>query len=321
MNFWKELPKPFSCLAPMEDVTDTTFRQLIAELGRPDVFFTEFTSTDGLMSEGRKGVIRRLEYTENERPLVAQIWGNNPDNYYESAKLIVELGFDGIDINMGCPVRKVVSRGQCSGLIQDPPLAAELIKATIAGANGKIPVSVKTRLGFAKVQTEEWAGFLLEQDIDVLTVHGRVAKHLSKFPADWSEIGKVVKLRDQMKKDTLIIGNGDLMSLEDIESKHKEFGVDGGMVGRGIFKNPYLFNKGNKHINQLSTNEKLNLLMHHTELFVNKWGTDRNFNVLKRFFKIYISEFEGAAEIRGELMNTTNIEEVKAIVEKYTISS
>jgi len=160
-NFWKTLPRPFSVLAPMEDVTDSAFRRFIAKCGRPAVFYTEFTSTDGICSAGFSGVKHRLKYTEDERPLVAQIWGNNPDNYFKTCRILCEMGFDGIDINMGCPVPKVAKKGACSALIDNPDLARELIIAAKEAA-GKIPISVKTRLGFKHLKTEEWGQTLLE---------------------------------------------------------------------------------------------------------------------------------------------------------------
>ena len=218
----------------MEDVTDTVFRRIVAFCGRPDVFFTEFTSTDGLVSPGRLRVIERLEYTDEELPLVAQIWGNNPENYYKACQEIADRNFQGIDINMGCPVKKVAGKGCCSGLIDNPQLAGELIQAAKEGSKG-LPVSVKTRLGYRKVQTEEWFSFLLEQDVPVITVHGRVAKHMSKYPADWDEIEKVVELRNQINPKTLIIGNGDVKSQAEITEKADSHGVDGVMIGRGIF--------------------------------------------------------------------------------------
>ena len=215
MNFWENLPKPIFALAPMEDVTDTVFRRLLREINstedsiRPDVMFTEFTSVEGIESEGAEMVMKRLKYTEVERPLVAQIWGITPENYFNSAKKIAELGFDGIDINMGCPVKKIIKKGACSALIESHSLAKEIVEATKEGSNG-LPVSVKTRIGFKTIQTEDWIGFLLAETIPVtLTVHGRTVKELSKVPNHWDEIGKAVKLRDEIqsgvKQKTLIL--------------------------------------------------------------------------------------------------------------------
>ncbi|MCA9381130.1 tRNA-dihydrouridine synthase [Candidatus Dojkabacteria bacterium] len=313
MNFWKDLKKPFTVLAPMEDVTDVVFRSIVADCGRPDVFFTEFTSADGLASPGREKVGKRLIKNDKESPIVAQIWGKKPENYLKAAQDIVEMGFDGIDINMGCPVRKIVKQGVCSALIDNEPLAHEVIEATIEGAAGKIPVSVKTRLGFRVKRTEEWAEFLLNHDIKALTIHGRIAKEMSKFPCDWDEIKKVVDLKNKLGKDIVIIGNGDVSSLEEVDIKAKETGVDGVMIGRGVFKDPFVFNP-TKSITDLSLNERLDLVETHVDRFANQYGTKRNFEVLKRFFKIYVSDFDGANEIRQKFMEVKEFDEVKELI-------
>ena len=210
-SFWNNLPRPFTVLAPMEDVTDTVFRRIVARNGKPDVFFTEFVNVDGMCSPGREAVVHRLKHTEEERPLVAQVWGLKPENFARAAADIRSMGFDGIDINMGCPVRKIVKTGACSALIDNPPLAGEIIIATMEGA-GATPVSIKTRMGFTKRRTEEWSSFLLDLKPAVLTMHARIAKDMSDVPADWQEIGKVVRIRDSMGSNTLIVGNGDVES-------------------------------------------------------------------------------------------------------------
>lgn len=317
-NIWQKLKKPIFILAPMDDVTDTVFRQIIGDLAPPDLYYTEFTSVDGLTSEqGRDAVSRRLQYTEKERPLIAQIWGNDPKKFYESAKLCKELGFDGIDINMGCPEKSVVRRGMCSGLINTPELAGEIIKATKEGAGG-LPVSVKTRLGMRQIQPE-WIEFLLKQDLPVLIIHGRTVKEMSKVPAHWDEIKKVVEMRDKIAPQTLIIGNGDVISYEDGLNKVKETGVDGIMIGRGIFKNLWIFEKtGN--LPNLTIEERLNYLLKHSRLFVETWGQTKSFAILKKFYKIYISDFEGASELRVKFMETKNLEEVESLV-KQTLNN
>jgi tRNA-dihydrouridine synthase len=186
----------------MEDVTDTVFRQVIQSVARPDVFFTEFTSTAGVQSSGQAKVIHRLKYSQNERPIVAQVWGITPDDYYKTAKLVVDLGFDGMDINMGCPVKNVIKQGACSALIKSPSLAKEIILATKEGLQNKIPLSVKTRIGFNKIETESWCGFLLNDcQPEVLTIHGRTVKEESGPPAHWDEIGKVVNINKQISSN------------------------------------------------------------------------------------------------------------------------
>jgi nifR3 family TIM-barrel protein len=313
-GFWQSLNIPFTVLAPMEDVTDTVFRQLISAWGAPDVYVTEFVNVDGMCSAGRDAVIHRLRHSEIERPLVAQIWGLKPENFKTAAGDIREMGFAGIDINMGCPVKKIVKTGACSALIENPSLAEEMIIATKEGA-GDLPVSVKTRIGFKKRKTLEWTGFLLEHDIAALTVHGRISKDMSDVPADWNEIKRVVGLRNEMEISTLIIGNGDIENRGQIGAFHNEYGVDGVMVGRGIFVNPLLFREDGGEYRKLSFEEKAGYLKQHIALYRETWGDKRNFNVMKKFVKVYIRGFSGASTLRGRLMDTSSYEDMQAILE------
>jgi len=311
-NIWKSLKKPIFILAPMDDVTDTVFRQIIGDLAAPDLYFTEFTSVDGLVSElGREAVSRRLQFTEKERPIIAQIWGNDPEKFKKSAQICAEMGFDGIDINMGCPEKSVVKRGMCSGLIHNPALAGLIIKATKEGA-GDLPVSVKTRLGMREIQPD-WIKFLLEQDLPALIIHGRTVREMSKVPAHWDEIKKVVDLKNEISPQTIIIGNGDVQSYQDGINKVKETGVDGIMIGTGVFKNLWIFDKTGKSHNP-STEDRLQQLLKHTKLFVETWGDIKSFAILKKFFKCYISDFEGASELRAKFMETKNLQQVETLV-------
>lgn len=302
----------------MEDVTDTVFRQLVLKCGRPDIFFTEFTSTDGLFSKGRERVIHRLKFDKREGPIVAQIWGKNPENYWKAAQLLAEFGFDGIDINMGCPVEKIVKSGNCSALIENPSLVSELIRATREGAP-QLPLSVKTRLGFSSLNTEEWCGFLLNQDIHALTVHGRIAKHLSKYRVKWEEIQKVVQLRDSLKRDIVVVGNGDVKSLSEVDEKVRTFGVDGVMMGRAIFENLYLFSRDSIPLSERSVSEKLSLLLEHIDLFESTWGETKPFRILKKFFKNYITNFWGASELRASAIECETSQEVKDLLQKFLL--
>ncbi|HSW97335.1 MAG TPA: tRNA-dihydrouridine synthase [Candidatus Saccharimonadales bacterium] len=313
-NLWQKLPKPFLVLAPMEDVTDIVFRHMIMRTGRPAVFFTEFTSTDAMFSKGSPYANRRLVFSKDEGPIIAQIWGNNPGNYLKAAKLLVEMGFDGIDINMGCPDRSIVKHGCCGALINNPNLAKEIIQATKEGA-GTLPVSVKTRIGFKTIQTETWLTHLLQQDITALTIHGRTVSEQSKVPAHWDEIAKAVKIRNDLNKKTIIIGNGDVQSREEALEKHKIYGVDGIMIGRGIFHNPWLFNQ-EVNISDIPTNEKLQLLVDHIQLFTDTWGEKKPFEMMKKFYKIYISEIPNAHNFRMELMELKTPEETIAWIKK-----
>lgn len=306
-NIWNELKKPILILAPMDDVTDTVFRQVIIHCGKPDLFFTEFVNTDGLCSKGREKLLPKLKFEKNEKPIVAQIWGNNPQNYYASAKLIEKLGFDGIDINLGCPDRSIVRKGACSGLIKNTPLVKEIIKATQEGVK-KIPVSVKTRIGYDKLQTEEWIGFLLEQNLDAITIHGRITTEMSKYAANWEEIGKAVQLRNLLKRKTLIIGNGDVKSYSEAIEKHKVYGVDGVMIGRGIFQNPWIFNPA-KDLASVSKEEKIQLLIYHLNLFQKTYKGTRHFDSMKKFYKMYLSDFADAQNLRTKLMQYSTVED------------
>ena len=323
-NFWQHLQKPAFTLAPMEDVTDTVFRELVLGISSADclqVLFSEFTSTDGLCHAiGGPKVKHRLQVNASEKKLlkkmnvrlVAQIWGTRPEKFAESAKIICEEDlFDGIDINMGCPVKKIVKQGGCSALIGQPELAKEIIYATREASN--IPVSIKTRIGLSKPITEEWISNLLETKPVLITIHGRVQKQQSDGIADWNELRKAVKLRDAMSPETLIHGNGDVLSYEDGLNKAREFGVDGVMIGRGIFSNPWFFNPA---IIEKTPEERLNLLWKHARLYTQTWGDSRNFAILKRFFKIYTSGFYGASSIRAQLMETNSIDEVQMVLEK-----
>ena len=310
VNFWQHLAsdhRPFLALAPMEGVTDYVFREIIAGAAKPDVFFTEFTNTEALCSKGYEKMVQNLKYSESQRPIVAQIWGTDPKNFCTVARMIKDLGFDGIDINMGCPVRDVLKMGSGASLINNPGLAGEMITATKAGADG-MPVSVKTRIGVSKVVTEEWIGFLLKQNIDALTVHGRTAKELSKVPAHWEEIGKAVKLRDQYAPETVIIGNGDILNFKQAQNAHTMYGVDGVMIGTGIFQNPWLFEKKPK---EHTSRESLELLLKHAKLYSDTYPGERRFVAMRKYFKIYVRSFSGANALLKQLMETKDFFEVE----------
>lgn len=308
MNFWKELNKPFFILAPMDGVTDTVFRQIVADVGKPDVFLTEFVPVDALFSKGNERAIRTLKFTETERPIVAQIWGVDPDKFYKSARLISKMGFDGIDINMGCPDKSAIAKQACGALIQNPKLAQEIILATIKGAGG-LPVSVKTRIGFINIETGKWVEVLLKTPISALTLHLRTVSEMSKVPAHWEEIGKAVGIRNKLKSDALIIGNGDVKSLNDAREKCEKYKIDGVMIGRGIFENVYLFNE-KVDIKKVTPKQKISLLLKHLQLFKKTWGDSRHFELMKKFVKCYVNNFKGAVERRETLMKTRTLDEL-----------
>ncbi len=299
MSIWQELPRPFTVLAPMDDVTDVVFRELIAEVAPPDLFFTEFANADGLQSPGRKAVEMKLKKSTLDKPLIAQIWGKNPDSYYKTSIEIAERGFDGIDINFGCPVPAVTKNGCCSAMMNDRPLASELIAAAKEGGKN-LPVSVKTRIGYESINTQDWCGWLLEQGIDALIVHGRTVSEQSRVPANWDEIASVVSLRNAHAPQTVIVGNGDVKNRYEAELRAEDSGVDGVMIGRGIFQDPWCFKPESTSLDMRQ--ERYKLLGEHVSRFVSTWGDDKSFNVMKKFFKMYISGWEGAAAERAQLM-------------------
>ena len=286
----------------MEDVTDTVFRRIVARCGRPDLFFTEFIRTDVVIAPrgDRPGITPRLRFTEEERPIIAQIWGTDPEEHRLAALRIRELGFDGVDINMGCPTRKIRKKGACAALIQRPELAAEIIAAT---RDAGLPVSVKTRIGLQEVQTDEWIGHLLAQNLDAIAIHGRTAAEESDGPVHWDEIEQAVRLRDDAGVSTLVIGNGDVSSGHEIGLRAADHGLDGVMVGRGVLADPYLFSNDGRagQFGSATAREKIDFMLSHIRLYENVWGDGRNFEILKKFFKVYLAGFPGADLLRSNL--------------------
>lgn len=336
-NFWEKLKKPIFCLAPMADVTDCAFRILIAKYGKPDIFFTEFVSVDGLVSAGYNKLLIDLKYFEAERPIVAQIFGNKIENFEKVARMLVKMGFDGIDINMGCPVKKIINQSSCSALIKTPDLAKEIILATKRGAPN-IPVSVKTRIGFNKIEIDTWIPKILEAEPAALTVHLRTVKEMSSVPAHWELMKRIVEIRDKIAPNTLIIGNGDVLNLEDAKQKVKEYGCDGVMLGRAIFGNPWLFSGRNSKFPQeypatqrhysetlvssgkeVTLREKLEVMIEHTKLFEKMLGKHKNFAIMKKHYKAYVNGFDGAKELRVKLMEAENANEVEKIVNDFLL--
>ncbi len=312
----------------MADVTDSAFRQIVLSCAKPDIFYTEFVSADGLCSEkGKPKLMPHLAFKENERPIVAQFFGANPENFYKCARLAKKLGFDGIDINMGCPSGKIVKHDSGAGLILNPELAKEIIRETKRGvesAGWRMPVSVKTRIGYNKIITEEWVSHLIEAKPAAIILHGRTMKEMSKVPAHWDEIGKAAVLC--RKAGIPIIGNGDIMSHKEGVEKAKQYGLDGIMVGRGVFANPWFFNPS-VYPSTKTPAEKIQLLKKHIKLFAELWGNPsissgqtKPFDVMKKFFKIYISGFDGAKELRIKLMTARNPVQVEKILKSVDIS-
>jgi tRNA-dihydrouridine synthase len=327
MNYMQTLPRPFFVLAPMDDVTDTVFRQVIIACASPDLCLTEFVNVDGLQSPGRAKLLKKLRFVADEQPLVAQIWGKDPANFHKTAQQLAdgtfarELGlpdgvnFAGVDLNMGCPEKNVVKNGTCVALINDRPLATEIINATKQGLAGRLPLSVKTRVGFNDVDLT-WIEFLLSHELQALTIHGRTRKQMSKVPADWELIGQARELRDQLAPETLIIGNGDVQNrAHGLELAHK-YQLDGIMIGRGIFHDPFAFAEQSPW-SDFNRAQRVALYKQHVELFAQTWQHDeRAIYTLNKFCKIYINNFDGAKELREELMAAGSADELLALLSK-----
>ncbi|NDR36247.1 tRNA-dihydrouridine synthase [Staphylococcus aureus] len=298
----------------MEDVTDIVFRHVVSEAARPDVFFTEFTNTESFCHpEGIHSVRGRLTFSEDEQPMVAHIWGDKPEQFRETSIQLAKMGFKGIDLNMGCPVANVAKKGKGSGLILRPDVAAEIIQATKAGG---LPVSVKTRLGYYEIdEWKDWLKHVFEQDIANLSIHLRTRKEMSKVDAHWELIEAIKNLRDEIAPNTLLTINGDIPDRKTGLELAEKYGIDGVMIGRGIFHNPFAFEKEPR---EHTSKELLDLLRLHLSLF-NKYEKDeiRQFKSLHRFFKIYVRGIRGASELRHQLMNTQSIAEARALLDEF----
>jgi len=311
----------------MDDVTDTVFRQMVSECAPPDVYFTEFVNVDGLQSPGRPQLLKKLRFTAHDQPLIAHIWGKTPAHFLKTAQEIADgtlareagapegANFAGIDLNMGCPVKAVVHNGCCSALINNRELAVEIIKATQKGAAGRLPVSVKTRLGWSSVDLT-WPELLLQQNLSMLTIHGRTRAQMSAVPADWDKIGEIRALRDKIAPQTPVVGNGDVISREHGMALAAKYQLDGIMIGRGIFADPFAFAEHSLWPGY-TKQQRLELYAKHVKLFIKTWeGRPRNIATLNKFCKVYISDFDGAKELREELMRAQSANELLALLDQ-----
>jgi len=328
MNFWQVLknnnPKGIMVLAPMADVTDPAFRRVIAKYGKPDAMWTEFVSGDGLFLGGFDHLVKDLAFIDEERPIVAQFFTSKPEMMQKAAELAVDLGFDGIDINMGCPDKSIEKQGAGSAHIKNPKLAQQVIFAAMEGAkkDGKnLPVSVKTRIGYNKNELETWLPAILETNPAVVTIHARTRKEMSLVPARWEHVKRAVEIRDNFvdsngkKSETLIFGNGDVVDLEDGKNKVRETGCDGVMLGRAIFGNPWCFSRTVKR-EDVSIADRLRVMVEHTKLF-EELLPHKSFAIMKKHYKAYVNGWDGAKELRLKLMESKTAEEVEEIVEEY----
>ncbi len=309
MNIWENLPKPFLILAPMEGVTDIVFRQIIAKAGRPDLFFTEFTNVSSYASEkGRANALERLKIAPTDRPIIAQIWGKNPEHFSTCTAALEELGFDGVDLNFGCPDKNVNRTGGGAAMIKTPELAVECFRNAQKSTN--LPVSVKTRLGWSNPEEyRDWLSVLLTEHPAALTVHLRTKKEMSKVSAHYELIPEIIKLRAEISPETKLIINGDIKNRAHALELHQKYPeIDGFMIGRGVFANPYCFTD---HVP--TRKELMDLLNLHLDLF-EKYNFS-SYEPLKHFFKIYINNFPGAADIRAKLMETHSVIEARKILQ------
>lgn len=310
-GFWYSLPKPFFVLAPMADVTDAPFRAIVSRCGRPDVFYTEFVSAHGLASEGRTRLLVDLTLNETDHPIVAQFFGTEPEHMRAAAVTARELGFDGVDINMGCPDRAIMKQGAGVALAKDPIRAGELIAALRDGA-GTLPVAVKTRLGLYETrEMDTWIPALLAAKPDVLTIHGRTMKEMSAVPAHWDLIGRVADMAHDA--GVLCVGNGDVMSRVQGEQLCATYGTDGAMVGRGIFHDPWFFAPISA---EHTPADRLTLLREHVDLWEAQWHDEKSFALMKKFFKMYVSGWPGAADLRARLMEEKSAEGIRALLDR-----
>jgi len=313
-GFWAKLKKPIMALSPMDDVTDAAFRLLVVRRGKPDVFFTEFVAVDGLCSdEGRPRLLKDLRFDESERPIVAQLFGDKPENFARAARLMAELGFDGVDINMGCPVKTVINIGAGACLLNKPELAQEIIQATIEGA-GELPVSVKTRIGYNKINSVEWAEQLLAAGPAAITFHLRTKKEMSQVAAHWEEMPRIVAAA--RGSGVLIIGNGDVRTLAEAEQKAAETGCDGVMFGRAIFGNPWLFNRAVRP-EDVTLEDKFAAMLEHARLYEQMFTGEKNFLVMRKHLMAYASGFPGAKDFRISLERIGCAEDVRVAIDAF----
>lgn len=338
-------------LSPMDGVTDQPYRHIQKKYGHPAVIYTEFTSVEGVCHKAIQ-LLKDFLYDETQRPIVAQIYGTTPEFFRQTTILLCQLGFDGVDINMGCPAKNVAHSGAGASLIKTPELAQEIIKATQQGVidwqNGQtsrdcpdisskiadeieerykklpekyqkirhIPVSVKTRIGYDKKIATEWISTILEMQPEVIAIHGRTLKQAYGGEADWEEIAKATELAHKTS-NTLILGNGDIKSYQDAMEKIEKYKVDGVLIGRGSFGNPFIFlpeNTGDqKSIYQIA--------LEHAQLFEQTYSYDERYNFLpmRKHLGWYVKGLDKAKEIRFKLFQTNTSAEVEAVFREYEL--
>ncbi|MBM4132613.1 MAG: tRNA-dihydrouridine synthase [Nitrospira sp.] len=366
-GFWQTLPQPIIGLSPMDGVTDAAFRLTVARQGPPDITFTEFTSV-GDVCRGPEHLLSTFTYSEEERPVVAQLYGKHPDLFYLAAHVVCELGFDGLDINMGCPSKNVASSGSGAALIKTPDLAHAIMRAARQGildwANGHtltqaglkasradliramnvkrhgqpspprrvIPLSVKTRLGYDSVVVENWIGHLLEEQPAVISVHGRTLQQMYRGEADWQAIERAATI--VRGTPTLLLGNGDVQSMDDVVRRVRESKVHGVLVGRGALGSPWFFRKkelarqaardgapiiAGSLDETLSLADRFRVMVEHARLFE---GIDRaaRFPHIRKHLGWYCKGFPHAAAMRARMVRASSSADVERIVAEHLAS-
>jgi len=274
----------------MDGVTDEPFRLVQCQIAKPDLIFTEFVSAEGI-AHGAKKLFNTLKYSEIERPIIGQLFGKDPESFYIASLKLLELGFDGIDINMGCPAKTVTQHGSGAALIQKPELAAKIIKEVKRAVNGKISVSVKTRLG-----SETWLPFLLEQGLDFISIHGRTQKQGYAGTADWDEIAKIAKIAK-----IPILGNGDIQNRQQGEEYCTQYGVSGVLIGRAAMGNPWVFN------NHIPTpRERFDTAALHAQIFCDIFP-ERRFDCMRKHFLLYASGLPHAKQLRSKIVRCNSV--------------
>lgn len=321
-SFWNTLPRPFFVMAPMADVTDPAFRKLVAQCGPPDVFWGEFVSADGLyytrevkkIPDADNPLMRDLQFSKAEKPIVAQIFSSKPSMIDYAVKLVESLGYDGVDINMGCPDRAVERQGCGSALIKTPELAQELLRA--AKAASALPVTVKTRVGYSKESLDEWLPALLEAHPAAVTLHLRTRNQMSLVSANWEFMKKAVAIRNRIAPEVLLIGNGDVRDLSDAKEKIAESGCDGVMIGRGMFGNPWVF--AGRSLEDTPLKEKLSALTRLAKDFEQLYPR-KNFAILKKHVKAFVTGFDGAAELRACIMEAPTASDMERVIRESSL--
>lgn len=353
-GFWSDLPLPILGLSPMDGVTDFPFREMTKKYGQPSIIYTEFTSVEGVC-HGAKQLLKDFLYGEIQRPIIGQIYGTTPDFFRQTAIILCQLGFDGIDINMGCPAKNVAHSGAGAALIQTPKLAQEIIRATQQGVqdwlNGQtvrncqnvtdeialaiearekmlpmavrqlqktrtLPISVKTRIGYGTPVISEWIPTLLEMAPAAIALHGRTLKQQYGGQANWELIGEAAQLTS--KTETLLLGNGDVKTLVDAQEKVATYQLQGVLIGRAAMGNPFVFAPDKTP----ATSDLMKIALAHAELFESTYRQDPKYNFLpmRKHLGWYVHDIEHAAKIRQEIYQCNSSQDFWAVVEKYQLT-